>query len=335
MNHAQLNQAWREVEAVRPADGELCVNPVGIHSEGSDICVGRDTNTRRHFLVPLPLENTGPPSFKSSGLLVYARPLLREGTERVYLDLVCLCSSSNDIFSHLVLDVLQRMRPDEPDAAKICCAVLEEWKELFGFGAAGMGKEQTTGLVGELVILERLTALNPSALMYWDGPAGGIHDFRHGRRGLEVKASALRHGRLFSISGHQQLEAPSGGDLHFAALKLEQNPGGAISIPVLLEKIRRHGVSPSLLLKKLSDIGYAQGESVQADAARFDVSECRFYSVDGQFPRVIASTFIGGQPPSGVVKISYTIDLSADVPTPLAAETVDSFLHAFALGGLE
>jgi hypothetical protein len=333
MNHSQLNQLWQLLEAMLPTDTELCVHAVGIRSEGSGVCVGRDKQARRHLLIPLPKGKPSAPPFKSAGLFIRTRPLLRDGSQRPFLDLVCLSTALNDVFSHLILDVLQGMRPDEPEAAEICRRVLEEWKELFGSGSGGMGKEQITGLVGELLILDKLTAFSPSALSCWDGPAGGIHDFRQGCRALEVKTSTRRHGRFFTISGHQQIEAPIGGDLHFAALKLEQNPGGALSIPMLLERIRRNGVDPTLLLEQLNELGYAPGASEQADSVRFDASECRYYPVNDQFPRVIAASFVGGQPPAGVIKISYEIDLSTDSPAPLTSAAANSFLQAFAIGG--
>jgi hypothetical protein len=333
MNYAQLNQVWQVVETMQPSSAELSVHAVGIRSDGSDVCIGKDKQARRHLLIPLPAGTPSAPSFKSSGLVFRTRPLIRDGRERCFLDLVCLSSGFNEVFAHLVFDVLQGMRPEEPDAAEICRSVLEEWKELFGSGSIGMGREQIAGLVGELLILDKLTILNPSALANWDGPMGGIHDFRRGRRALEVKTSTRRHGRFFSISGHQQLEAPTDGDLHLATLKLEQNPGGAFSIPVLLERIRRNGVDPAMLIHRLNELGYASGSSEQADSTRFDLSESRIYHVNDQFPRIIAASFVGGQLHAGVVKISYEIDLSADWPVPLTSTAADSFLQAFALEG--
>jgi hypothetical protein len=330
MNHAQLNQVWQVVETMQPSSAELSVHAVGIRSAGTDICVGRDKQARRHLLVPLPTAKSSAPAFKSSGLFVRRRSLIRGGRESAFLDLVCLSSGLNEVFSELIVDILQDMRSEEPDAAEICRAVLEEWKDLFGSGSIGMGAEQITGLVGELLVLEKLTALNPSMLANWDGPMGGIHDFRRGRRALEVKASTRRHGRFFSISGHQQLEAPIDGDLHLAALRLAQNSGGEFSIPVLLERIRRNGVDPALLIYRLTELGYAPGSSEQADSSRFDVSEWLIYQVNDAFPRIVAASFVGGQPPASVVKISYEIDLSADSPKPMTSAAANVFLRAFA-----
>jgi hypothetical protein len=332
MNHTQLNQIWAVVEAMQPGTSELSVHAVGIRSEDCDVCVGKDKQARRHLLVPLPKCKSSAPVFNSSGLSVRTRRLLRANSENLFLDLVCLSPGLNEIFSHLVFDVLQTMRKEEPDAAEICFNVLEEWKDLFGSGSAGMGKEQITGLVGELVILDKLTTLNHSMLTNWAGPVGGIHDFRHESRALEVKTSTRRYGRFLSISGQQQLEAPAGGDLHLAALKLEQNPGGAFSIPVLVEKIRRNGVDPTMFANRLAELGYALGSSEQADSARFDVTECRLYQVNDKFPKVISGSFAPGQPLAGVIKISYEIDLSSDSPAPLSSVLADSFLRAFALG---
>lgn len=333
MNLQQLNGIWHAVQTVRPSDVELHVHAIGVRSVGFDLCVGWDGQSRRHFLVPLPEAAAFAPTFKSAGLFVRTRTLLRDGVERSFLDLVCLSPALNEVFSHLVLDVLQSMRADEPDAAGICLRVLEEWKELFGSGTAGLSRERITGLVGELIVLDRLTRANPATLASWDGPLGGIHDFRSGRTALEVKASTRRHGRFFSITGHQQLEAPSGGDLYFAALKLEHNPGGAHSIRSLIDRIRRNGVEPSLLQQRLSEAGYRSDTSEQVDNILFDLLEFRLYRVDDQFPRLIDATFSNGHLPAGVVKISYEIDLTGEHPSPLPPEATQGFFDSFAAGG--
>lgn len=333
MNDEYLQTLWQLVEEAHFGSSELWVHSVGTTSAGFDLCVGSDLQKRRHLLIPLPVDQLSAPHFKSSGLVVKTRMLMRDQTEKLYLDLICISPGLNAVFSHLILDVLQQMQPEEPKAAEICYSVLEDWKELFGLGSSQMSKEQIVGLTGELIVLEVLTASNPAALSYWDGPAGGIHDFRCERRALEVKSTTRRHGRIFSISGHLQLDPPSGGDLHFVAIKLEQNPGGSVTIPGLIEKIRKNGVRPNLLTQKLSETGYVAGTNELAETARFDLSEFSIYCVNEQFPKIIASSFVSGNTPSGVLKITYEIDLSGDSPRALDSVQKNRFLSDFSTGG--
>lgn len=334
MKPSQLTEIWDTIETSRPEDAELFVHAVGIRSHDADVCVGRDHQARRHLLVPLATSNGSANSFRSSGLMVRTRTLLRDGIQKHFLDLICLSPTFNEVFSHLIVALLQEMRSDEPDAAKICSRVLEDWKELFGAGTTRFGRQQIIGLIGELFVLERLTAISPTAIDYWNGPSGGVHDFRAGNRALEVKTSNRRYGRVFSISGHQQLEAPANGDLHFAAIKLEQNPGGTVSIPTLLQKIQRNGVNPSQLARQLADCGYVPGDE-DVEGARFDKTEFLIYAVTDKFPRVVSKAFVGSRPPAGILKISYDIDLSGSVPMPLPDESADALFRSIALGGVQ
>ena len=334
MKPSQLSKIWDTIEASRPEDAELFVHAVGIRSHDADVCVGRDHQARRHLLVPLAKSDASATSFRSSGLLVRTRALLRDGIQKHFLDLICLSPAFNEVFSLLIVALLQEMRSDEPDAAKISSRVLEDWKELFGAGTTRFGKQQITGMIGELIVLERLTAVSPTAVDFWNGPNGGVHDFRAGNRALEVKTSNRRYGRVFSISGHQQLEAPAGGELHLAAIKLEQNPGGAVSIPSLLQKIQKNGVNPSQLTRQLADYGYIPGDE-EVEGARFDKTEFLIYAVTDKFPRIVSKTFVENQPPAGILKISYDIDLSGSAPMPMTDESVEALFHSFALGGVK
>ena len=332
MNLAGLNALWDLAGVEPPAVDALCVHATGLSSIGCDVCVGLDSTGRRHLLIALSGESADVSEFTGAGLSLCLRKLEHQDAAATYLDLACMSQPLNDVFSHLVLDVLVQFKPDDPDAAEKCLRILEEWKELFGAGAAGMGREKIIGLAGELIILDRLTATNPAALSYWDGPRPGIHDFRCHRRALEVKTSTRRHGRFLTISGHKQLEAPAAGDLHVAVLKLERNPGGSIGLGGLVEKIRRNGVDPVHLAKLLKAAGYTPGESEEADNSRFDLMELLIYEVGESFPKIVSASFVYGDLPAGILKISYDIDLTGPTPAPLSQIRAEAYLRTFATG---
>lgn len=333
MNDRQLEVLWENVASLPCGADGVAVHVTRIVSHGNDVCVGLDRSRLRHLLIPLPNEGTARPAFRSAGLHVSCRALLRNSSTVFYVDLICLSPRLDSVFSHLVLDVLHDMKPDEPDAAAICLRVLQNWKDLFGSGSSGLGEDQIIGLAGELLVLDRLTSVNPGRLTSWVGPAGGIHDFRYERSALEVKTSTRRHGRFFRISGHQQLEPPGGGSLHLIAIKLERNPGGSISLPKLVERIRHNGVDPQDLATRLADVGYAAGQDARADSDRFDEMEFHVYAVDQSFPRIIADSFADRSLPLGVISLAYDIDLSSQPPKPLSPADAESVLRDFATGG--
>jgi hypothetical protein len=332
MTYEQLTTLWQIAENARLGNTELSAHASGIRSIGYDVCVGIDSDQRRHLLIPFPPERTGIPAFKSSGLSIRMRTLIREEKEIVYLDLMCLSELLNETFSYLVLDVLQDMLPDEPKAVAICLTVLEHWREMFGPESTKLGREQVIGLLGELIALDKLTSLNAGALDHWGGPLGGVHDFRNGSRALEVKTSTRRYGRFFCVSGPQQLDAPPDGDLHLLAIKLLQTPSGVLSIPHLLERIRHNGVDPSQLNERLKEVGYSPGISDFADNSRFDLTEKLLYKVDDEFPRVVAASFRNESVPAGVVTITYDIDLSGSSPSPLGTAETETFFKDFVSG---
>src|ERR1041385_4544838 len=119
MTGTALQNLWVTAESLSPAETELAAHATGSRSTGFDICVGMDGRRRRHLLVPLPHGSASAPPFRSTGLFVSTRALLREGVEHNYLDLVCRSEEMNGAFSSLVLDVLQQMSTNEPDRKSV------------------------------------------------------------------------------------------------------------------------------------------------------------------------------------------------------------------------
>jgi hypothetical protein len=96
-----------------------------------------------------------------------------------------------------------------------------------------MDRSRVVGLVAEMVVLNRLLDMSPSAWRCWRGLVGDRHDFRARDVSLETKTSLGAGSREVTINGIDQLEPPAGGSLHLAHLVLEAVEGGLLTVASL------------------------------------------------------------------------------------------------------
>jgi hypothetical protein len=62
---------------------------------------------------------------------------------------------------------------------------------------------------------------------------------------------------------------------------------------------------------------------------RFNVEQISVYAVDELFPKIVASSFVGGSVPSKIDRVSYRVDLSASTPTPVPHAQADAIINGF------
>src|SRR5262249_39600495 len=162
--------------------------------------------------------------------------------------------------------VLEAYLANSNDPSRTCSRVLERWRELIEHQVAPHpGIERLIGVYGELWHLRELARRSPSAVTAWTGPLGTRHDFMGPGGALEVKASQARRGRFVEIHGAEQLEAPSGGDLFLASMKVELlvvNSGERL-IDVVNDLVEL-AIDRRLLLERLLQIGIRAGDLERA-----------------------------------------------------------------------
>ncbi|MFB7502864.1 PD-(D/E)XK motif protein, partial [Streptomyces broussonetiae] len=161
-----------------------------------------------------------------------------------------------------------------------------------------------------------------SAHRIWRGPEGHPHDFVAGKTAVEVKTSGTTGGRKPRIHGLDQLDAPPGGTLCLAWFRLEA-PGtsdSGLGFLELLEKTLHSCDDESALLEMLAASGYRRVDADKYQSIRFVVTEERWYEVGSEFPRLTTRTLDDAGVPVSVLDVEYTIDLSRDIPAPMAAD---------------
>jgi hypothetical protein len=285
------------------------------------IGVAVDRFGAQHILIPHPRAGDQRGLWRSNSITL-SRVNLREGKENpeTWLDLHCRRPELEAVFLRLATSVIARIDPSASDVQAACIAALNEWRDLVGQGRGMSPEERVVGLMGEMLLLERLAAADPaSAWEAWEGPHGGRHDFRRGSHAVEVKTTLRRNGRFVQIHGAGQLEEPPGGNLHLVFVRLERVAAGNHSVAGVAERLTGFGIPRDELHDIIRDHGI---EAMDTDAARagFEILEWLVYRVGSDFPRIVPASFAGGRIPDGVMTMSYTIDLTAPPPSPLPEE---------------
>ena len=200
--------------------------------------------------------------------------------------------------------------------------------ELLQAGRRPLSGNALAGLFGELWLLRRMVATDPSRRIdHWSGPTGAVHDFHRSGIALEVKTTARREGRFAEIHGLQQLETEIGTDLFLAFVRIETHDDGTC-VAALIRELEGFGVDAALLGQLLTQVGW-DPEAGQDETFRVD--EFLLFKVDDRFPRIVPASFAAGAPSAGVLRIRYEVDLTGAVPCPLASAEADSILMMMAM----
>lgn len=328
MNEAGLDLIWKVLRAEHEqTHQQIAVVPSGVSVRAGHVLAGVDGDGNYHLLVPLrPGEAFAE---DRSGGAVNLMRLEHEGLH--YLSAVCLSRDLDDVFTQFAKELLHSLEGAETGARSVVES-LARWRALFSTGqSARMSDSQVVGLLGELLTLERIVELDPARrISSWTGPFGSEHDFVAGGSAIEVKSTTAREGRLLSISSVDQLDPPSGGGLYLAWYRFEPHPDGE-AVPDVVRRVSNLAVEASAFNTHLAAAGYSVDEAETLEARRFKVVEHHLYDTNAtEFPRLTRGSFVEGDVPPGVLRVSYQIDLTNQPPVPLTETEMFSVLQSFA-----
>jgi hypothetical protein len=316
-----------------PSAGQFRVHPTGVEIPTGTPLYAVDTAGLYHVFVPVSSDVRIRSDKRSAGVHLDRRVLEENGNQHIFVDISCRKGHLQGVFVHLAEDVLRELSqtPSEPEAA--CRRVLSRWRELLDHESDRLlSREALVGLYGELWLLRRLARETPSAHSYWVGPLGEIHDFRSDSATLEVKSSLARDGRRFEIHGIGQLAPAGDRPLYLATLLLEQDGPGGETVPDVVADITDLGCDAVSLLTKLKKVGYDPRDAAKYNEFRYSLREMRVFVVDGQFPRIVTETFVGGIIPNQIERLRYTINLGAEPPVPLDEQALEAVFSQLAEG---
>lgn len=328
MPNQDLNGVWTVLATSTPTSG-ISVSPAGSTVSAGEVLIGIDQEDRRHLLIPLLPGEAARTDSRGRG--VHIGRINHAGT--TYLTVYCLLPELHQVFTQFCRELIVTIA-DASSPAKEAAAALDRWRTLFSDAerTRQLSDEGLTGLLGELLVVQQLLVAGaPGDLRFWVGPFNDLHDLRSATHAIEVKATMLREGRIVSISSVDQLQEPSGASLVLVHTRLDRDPGG-FSLPDLVERVVDAGAHPHQVSRRLNELGVGGAGNLTAYAGRkFKVADSRAYDVEGaSFPRLLRSSFVGGDIPPGTLRLSYAIDLTNEPPHALDDEAVRAAFTALA-----
>lgn len=294
--------------------------PLGATTKAGPIRLAIGSGGEARLLVPLVTgEKIG--ALETGSALKIGLTTLTHGQRAIrFLDVICMSPDLEAVFGEVVDDIVRRLA-DRKDGVAAVAGALDDFRELLVPPAGReMDRSRVVGLVAELVVLNRLLDISPSAWRCWRGPAGDRHDFRARDVSLEVKASLGAGAREVTINGIDQLEPPAGGSLHLAHLVLEAVEGGLLTVASLGDRALLRADDPAGLRALLAAVGCTDVHDAAWNRFAFRAEAERLYRVGPGLPRIVPSSFVGGMIPAGIVDATYRIDLghASDAECPPA-----------------
>jgi hypothetical protein len=325
-----VEQRWAALEAEQSTgERRLRVAELSVATSSGPLAVAVDHDGHRHLLVPIHSHMKVRTGLDGPVLRLRKRPLEDAETYQTYADLGCLRDDLRDLFTELCVDVLVKAveLPDNP--VKALYRVLDRWKSLFRTQGPPLGPEELAGLFGELTVLNRLLAKDPSAHRIWHGPERHRHDFSAAVNAVEVKASTGSEGRRPRIHGLDQLEAPAGGTLFLAWFRLRRTTTSGMGTRFVesVDEALRLSDDEGTLLELLARAGYRLADADLYEDVCFAIAEERWYRVDADFPGLTGEVLTAASVPVSVLDVEYTIDLSGESPVPLKPEQVSRMIE--------
>ena len=176
------------------------------------------------------------------------------------------------------------------------------WKGLLGNKSVD---ERIYDVIGELCVLKYYAekGANPK----WTGPNQSSYDVETDKFFVEVKSSVSRSKKEITISSIYQLSNLNK-ELFLTFCTFEPAVNHGESINSLVDNLKDLGYNVSFLNESLEKKGLGLGKSDRNK--KFILHSMYQYIVDDRFPKIVEQSFVNGVLPTGIVDISYTVDLS-------------------------
>ena len=330
MKKAQDSWAILRVGGSTAAGLEIPSVRTDILAAGNHVRFALGENGEARLLLPLKGNETRKRLFGAPALQIETSTFVSAERKIRFLDLTCLSKDLESVFAEVSDEITARIANGE------CCieaasSTIEDFRALLVRSpSASITTSAITGLIGELLVLDRLLVHSSHAWQCWRGPTGDRHDFRCRDSSLEVKTTTRAGRSLITVSGLDQMEAPAGGSLHLAHLVLEPVAAGKITVATLGKKVLDQADDRSRVKELMAAVGCPDVEADAWNRLSYRLEVETLYEVGNGFPRLVPSILTEGDCPAGISEISYRIDLS------LAAEFVrdpskfDELLKEFA-----
>jgi len=242
-------------------------------------------------------------------------------------------TSLRDVFYRLCSDIVSAVRGAVTESEAVSRMLLRTWRWhhlLRGGRDDRLSAEEQKGLIGELIVLDRilLPAIGAkSALESWKGPLDGIKDFNIAKIAIEAKARSSASSHQIGISSEFQLDR-DGLDALFLFVAIIDNglanSASGFTITRFAENLRaniesRDAGSIELFESLLGASGFRWDDDYSDSVWVHGLD--RIYSVDDSFPRIVP-----GMLRSGVEHVRYSVSLDGYESHQITPQYLTTFL---------
>ncbi len=258
--------------------------------------------------IPLDLREELPDGITGEGLEAGRAFFPLGGSRQSCLTLFCSSHELEKVFSEFVAALLARMKEGMPPLAA-AVEIVREYRTLLRRQRSGaVSRETAMGLVGELLVLRKLTGFSANSWEAWTGPLDQTHDFVSGSLSIEVKATSHEAEPSFEVANALQLYPNEGGELFLVHHVLLPNPQGQVTAGALVEDIRERLPDPAGFDSRLEAANFDRSAPEAWDQHVFQLTHSSMYRIGEGFPRMPRE--ILDELPNGVSNIRYRVHLS-------------------------
>ena len=327
----KLERDWAEIRASGRGDGVLEVpsRATAVTTGYGQVRIAIGSAGEPRLLVPVGSPAAGTSNAGSYNLLLTRSSFRLAGKLEHFIDITLRAPQLTRVFTELVEEILKRLDSGTGPTAAVHGTIQDFRNLLSRTPESEVPLTKLSGLVGELVVLETLTARLPAAVESWNGPDAQRHDFRRRNIAIEVKTSLRSDASRVIIHGSEQLLPPSDGRLYLAHVRIEPVDGGPLSVAKLRRKIIEHGADEIILDEQLAELGCRHPDADEWNTVSFALEGIGIYTVSPGFPSITPVSFRERTVPLGVAGLTYEIELAMARPYLLDRQQADALLLEF------
>ncbi len=291
-----VEHGWRAADLQTSGpDGDVAI---GVSSEG-DVGV----------LIPLesePVELPAPSRRIRTGRIL----LQKGGANRSYVVISSNDPENERRFLLFCADLLEQ-GPflNVPDLAEAIARSVQRFRSLL-YPEDAADTHAAIGLLGEMMLLQRLAPGLGVHASQWTGPSRQSKDIDLGHCQIEVKTTTQLDGWRLLVHGLHQLAC---GDtpLVMIGLRITETTDG-VSLPEVASWLRRHGLGDPQRLEIIFEAaGLAACESALGDR-RWTLRDIAAWRITPDFPRIEPGVLSGLQHLAALDSVQYVLDLTTE-----------------------
>lgn len=254
---------------------------------------------------------------------------LGEFTNTPFIKFMQSIPNTDNIFELVISDICDKIArlENKRELSSVLVRTLSEWKLFFEKQENEiLSVAAQKGLIGELYFLRdhlfRKYSFSES-LSYWTGSEKTNHDFQIVNNAVEVKTTAGKQHKKFTVSSEKQLDNTGLAHLYLVlfSLNLHSNMPDR-TLPSVISKIysiiQDDPVATFQFQIKLLKYGYNE-TLAEKYTIGFSVLDMRFLEVKEGFPRLLQMNL-----PDGVGDLKYSVVVAACTPFEIKTDPINN-----------